>query len=109
MITINQSGQWPLVNFPNIPLPYLFFRESSPSPSISYFSKLKKMDKLDRRYRHKSEWINLELLMEPDIPASNYSRQFAFFYLASKYPSYFLSLILDAIPRGVDQVGDGLL
>jgi hypothetical protein len=39
------------------------------------------MDKVDRPDADKSEWINLEFLMDTDNPAlgSKYSRQFAIF------------------------------
>jgi hypothetical protein len=36
-------------------------------------------DKVDGTYADKSEWIKLEFLMDPDNPASKYSRQFAIF------------------------------
>jgi hypothetical protein len=37
------------------------------------------MDKIDGHDVDKSEWIKLEFLMDPDNPASKYSRQFAIF------------------------------
>jgi hypothetical protein len=40
----------------------------NPSP-ISFVSKVKKMDKVDRPDADKSEWIKLEFLMDPDKPA----------------------------------------
>jgi hypothetical protein len=40
---------------------------------------VKKMDKVDGPDADKSEWIKLEFLMDPDNPASKYSRQFAIF------------------------------
>jgi hypothetical protein len=40
---------------------------------------VKKMDKVDGIDAEKSEWIKLEFLMDPDNPASKYSRQFAIF------------------------------
>jgi hypothetical protein len=42
---------------------------------------VKKMDKMDGSDAYKSEWINLEFLMDPDNPesGSKYSRQFAIF------------------------------
>jgi hypothetical protein len=46
-------------------------------PSIPFVSKVKKMDKVDGPDAGKSEWIKLELLMDPDTSASNDSRQFA--------------------------------
>jgi hypothetical protein len=48
-------------------------------PPIPFVSKVKKMDKLDGTDADKSEWIKLEFLMDPDNPASKYSRQFAIF------------------------------
>jgi hypothetical protein len=40
---------------------------------------MKKMDKIDGPDADKSEWIILEFLIDPDNPASKYSRQFAIF------------------------------
>jgi hypothetical protein len=40
---------------------------------------VKKMDKVDEPDTDKSEWIKLEFLMDPDNPASKYSRKFAIF------------------------------
>jgi hypothetical protein len=42
---------------------------------------VKKVDKVDGTDADKSEWINLEFLMDPDNPASGskYSQQFAIF------------------------------
>jgi hypothetical protein len=40
---------------------------------------MKKMDKVDGTEVDKSVWIKLEFLMDPDKPASKYSRQFAIF------------------------------
>jgi hypothetical protein len=37
---------------------------------------VKKIDKVDGTDADKSEWIKLEFLMDPDNPASKYSRQF---------------------------------
>jgi hypothetical protein len=48
-------------------------------PSIPFVSKVKKMDKVDGPDTDKSERIKLEFLMDPDNPASKYSRQFAIF------------------------------
>jgi hypothetical protein len=45
--------------------------------SIPSVSKVKKTDK--------SEWIKLEFLMDPDNPASKYSRQFAIFKDGCKF------------------------
>jgi hypothetical protein len=43
-------------------------QENTPS-SITFNSKLKKMDKVDRTDTDKSEWIKLEFLIDPDNPA----------------------------------------
>jgi hypothetical protein len=40
---------------------------------------VKKMDKVDGPDANKSEWVKLEFLMDPDNPASKFSRQFAIF------------------------------
>jgi hypothetical protein len=40
---------------------------------------VKKVDKVDGHDADKSEWIKLEFLMDPDNPASKYSRQFVIF------------------------------
>jgi hypothetical protein len=50
----------------------------SPTP-IPLVSKVKKVDKIDGPDADKSEWTNLEFLMDPDNPASKYSQQFAIF------------------------------
>jgi hypothetical protein len=52
----------------------------NPHP-FPFLSKVKKMDKVYGPDTHKSEWIKLEFLMDPDIPESltNYSRQFSIF------------------------------
>jgi hypothetical protein len=49
-----------------------------PSP-IHFVSKVKKVDKVDGTDADKSEWIKLEFLMDPDIPAmgSKYTQQLA--------------------------------
>jgi hypothetical protein len=52
------------------------------------------MDKINGLDADKSEWINLEIFMDPDNPASKYSRNF--FYLQG------------LIPRELDQVDDGI-
>jgi hypothetical protein len=66
-------------------------RKKSP---ILYVSKVKKMDKVDGPDTNKSDWIKSEFLMDPA--------------LRSKYSWQFLSSRMDAITRGVDQVGDGI-
>jgi hypothetical protein len=48
-------------------------------PPITFVSKVKKVDKVDGPDANKSEWIKLGLLIDPDHPASKYSRQFAIF------------------------------
>jgi hypothetical protein len=52
-----------------------------PPPFLPFVSEVKKMDKVDGPDTNKSEWINLEFLMDPDNPASGskYSRQFDIF------------------------------
>jgi hypothetical protein len=57
---------------------------------------MKKMDKVDGPDKEKYEWIKMEFLMDPDNqPTST--------------PNILLSSRMDSIPRGLDQVGDGLL
>jgi hypothetical protein len=53
----------------------------SKNPPIPFVSKVKKVDKVDAAEEDKSEWINLEFLMDTDNPTSGskYSRQFAIF------------------------------
>jgi hypothetical protein len=53
--------------------------KNNPPPPIPFVSKVKKMDKVDGPNADKSEWIKLEILMDPDIPDFKYSRQFAIF------------------------------
>jgi hypothetical protein len=50
-------------------------------PPITFVSKVKKMDRIDGTDADMSEWIKLEILMDPDSPASGskYSQQFAIF------------------------------
>jgi hypothetical protein len=48
-------------------------------PSIPFVSMVKKMDKVDGPDADKSEWIMLEFFINPDNPASKYTRQFAIF------------------------------
>jgi hypothetical protein len=67
----------------------------NPPLPIPFVFKVKKMDKVDGTDADKTEWINLELLMDPENPASNILP--TLFYLQQ------------LIPSGVDQVGDGLL
>jgi hypothetical protein len=46
---------------------------------IPFASKVKKMDKVDGPDADKSEWIKLEVVMDPDNPASKHSRLFIIF------------------------------
>jgi hypothetical protein len=41
-------------------------------PPFPFLSKVKKMDKVDGTDADKSEWINLEFLMDPDNPALHF-------------------------------------
>jgi hypothetical protein len=43
------------------------------SASIHFVSKVKKLDKVDGTDSDRSEWIELDFLMHPDIPVSKYS------------------------------------
>jgi hypothetical protein len=81
--------------FFNLPLNYLLL--CLRTTLIAFVSKVKKMDKVDGTDAEKSEWIKLEFLIDPDNPVSNYSLQPTVFYLQGW------------MPRGLDQVGDGLL
>jgi hypothetical protein len=49
------------------------------NPPIPFVFKVKKMDKVDGPEADKSEWIKSEFLMDPDNPASMYSRKFSIF------------------------------
>jgi hypothetical protein len=65
-----------IVRFPNISLLcFLLYAQ----PPIPFDSKLKKIGKVDGPDVDKSEWIKLEFLIDPDKPASKYSRQFTIF------------------------------
>jgi hypothetical protein len=57
-------------------------------PPIPFVSKVKKLNKVDVPNTDKSEWIKLDFLMDPDNPASKYLQGW--------------------MPRGLNQVGDGL-
>jgi hypothetical protein len=46
---------------------------------IPFVSKVKKVDKVYGPDADKSEWIKVDFLINPDNPASKYSRQFAIF------------------------------
>jgi hypothetical protein len=56
-----------------------------------FVSKVKNMDMVDGPDADKSEWINLKFLMDPDNPASKYSRQFAIF--KDEFPEEWIMLI----------------
>jgi hypothetical protein len=64
------------------------------SPPIPFVSKVKKMDKVDETDADKSDWINLEVLMDPDNPAldSKYPRQFAIF--KDGYPEEWIKWVM---------------
>jgi hypothetical protein len=53
----------------------------SENPPIPFVTKVKKMEKVDGHDTDKSEWINLEFLMDTDNPDSGfkYSQQFSIF------------------------------
>jgi hypothetical protein len=53
--------------------------ENLPPPSLSFVSKVKKMDKVDGPDTGKSECIKLEFLMDPDNPDSKCSQQLSIF------------------------------
>jgi hypothetical protein len=50
------------------------------------------MDKVDGPDADKSEWIKLEFLMDPDNPASKYSRNFVIFKdgFSEEWTKYFI-------------------
>jgi hypothetical protein len=54
-------------------------REKPPPFPITFVSNMKKVDKVDGPEADKSEWIKLEFLIDPDNPASKYSRKFSIF------------------------------
>jgi hypothetical protein len=74
-----QFRQWPWVRV--FQILHCFSSFCAQEPPIPFVSKLKKVDKVDGPDADKSEWIKLEILMDPDNPAwgSKYSRQFAIF------------------------------
>jgi hypothetical protein len=53
----------------------------TPPLPIHFVSKVKKMEKVDGPDPDKTEWINLEVAMDPENPASgsNYSQYFTIF------------------------------
>jgi hypothetical protein len=55
-----------------------FVSKSSPKP-ISFFSKVKKMNKVDVFAADKTNLIKIDFFMNPDNPAFMYSRHFAIF------------------------------
>jgi hypothetical protein len=63
---------------------------------IPFVFRLKKMDKVDGPDTHKSEWINLEFLMDPDNLAwgSKYSRQFDFFMDGCRVPEEWIKWLM---------------
>jgi hypothetical protein len=72
----------------------LFVRENL--LPILFVSKMKKMDKVDGIDAVKSEWFNLESLMDPDNPAwcSKYSRQFAIFKDGCRVPEEWIKWVM---------------
>jgi hypothetical protein len=50
-------------------------QENSKPSTISFVSKVKKMEKVNGPETDKSEWIKLEFLMDPDNTASKYSQK----------------------------------
>jgi hypothetical protein len=66
------------------------------NPPISFVSKVKNMDKVDGPNADKSEWIKLKLLMDPKQPSWRLQVLPIVCYLQGW------------MPRGIDQVGDGL-
>jgi hypothetical protein len=55
---------------------------------------MKKVDKVDGPDADKSEWIKLEFLMDPDNPASKYSRQFAIFKDRCRVPEDWIKWVM---------------
>jgi hypothetical protein len=72
---------------------YRYFGKNPTSP-IGFVSKVAKMDKVDGPKTDKSEWIKLEFLMDPDNPASNYSRQFAIFKDGFRVPEEWIKWVM---------------
>jgi hypothetical protein len=68
-------------------------RKNTP-PSISFVSKVKKMDKVDGPEADKSDWIKLEFHMDPDNSASGskYSRQLSIF--KNGYPEEWIKWVM---------------
>jgi hypothetical protein len=52
------------------------------------------MDKVDGPDADKSEWIKLEFLVDPDNPASKYSRQFAIFKDGCRVPEDWIKWVM---------------
>jgi hypothetical protein len=50
------------------------------------------MDKVDGPDVDKSKWVKLEFLMDPDNPASKYSRKFAFF--KDEFPEEYIKWVM---------------
>jgi hypothetical protein len=59
---------------------------------IPFVSKVKKMDKVDGPDADKSEWIKLEILMDPDNPASKYPLQLSIF--KNGYPEEWIKWVM---------------
>jgi hypothetical protein len=57
---------------------------------------VKKMDKIDGPNADKSEWIKLEILMDPDNTAfaSKYSRQFSIFKDGCRVPEEWIKWVM---------------
>jgi hypothetical protein len=64
------------------------------NPPFLFFSKVKKVDKVDGPDADKSEWIKLEFLMDPDNPASKNSRQFAIFKDGCRIPEDWIKWVM---------------
>jgi hypothetical protein len=55
---------------------------------------VKKVDKVDGPDVDKSEWIKLEFIIDPDNPASKYSRQFDIFKDRSRVPEDWIKWVM---------------
>jgi hypothetical protein len=66
----------------------------SPIPIVS---KVKKMDKVDGPDADKSEWIKMEFLMDPDLPAlgSKYYQYFSIFRDGCRVPEDWIKWVMD--------------
>jgi hypothetical protein len=65
-------------------------------PPIPFLSKVKKVDKVDGTDTHKSEWIKLEFLMDPENPAwaSKYSWLFDVFMDGYRIPEHWMKWVM---------------